>query len=72
MLEHSEYKGHLYGTSVDSVNAVLKEGKICVLDLEPQVCWMRGFLMVTLRVELSLVALEGVFSSGHKKTELSR
>ncbi|XP_049629210.1 MAGUK p55 subfamily member 4 [Suncus etruscus] len=36
MLEHSEYKGHLYGTSVDSVNAVLEEGKICVLDLEPQ------------------------------------
>ncbi|XP_055967945.1 MAGUK p55 subfamily member 4 [Sorex fumeus] len=36
MLEHGKYKGHLYGTSVDAVKAVLEEGKICVLDLEPQ------------------------------------
>ncbi|KAM6178369.1 MAGUK p55 subfamily member 4 [Rhynchocyon petersi] len=36
MLEYGEYKGHLYGTSVDAVQAVLDEGKICVLDLEPQ------------------------------------
>lgn len=37
MLEHGEYKGHLYGTSVDAVQTVLDEGKICVMDLEPQV-----------------------------------
>ncbi|XP_007933319.1 MAGUK p55 subfamily member 4 [Orycteropus afer afer] len=36
MLEYGEYKGHLYGTSVDSVQAVLDEGKVCVMDLEPQ------------------------------------
>uniref|UniRef100_A0A8C9A274 MAGUK p55 subfamily member 4 n=1 Tax=Prolemur simus TaxID=1328070 RepID=A0A8C9A274_PROSS len=36
MLEHGEYKGHLYGTSVDAVQAVLDEGKICIMDLEPQ------------------------------------
>ncbi|XP_054442183.1 MAGUK p55 subfamily member 4 [Pteronotus mesoamericanus] len=36
MLESGEYKGHLYGTSVDAVQAVLEEGKICVMDLEPQ------------------------------------
>ncbi|XP_017511219.2 MAGUK p55 subfamily member 4 [Manis javanica] len=36
MLEYGEYKGHLYGTSVDAVKAVLDEGKICVMDLEPQ------------------------------------
>ncbi|KAM6174715.1 MAGUK p55 subfamily member 4 [Erethizon dorsatum] len=36
MLECGEYKGHLYGTSVDAVHRVLDEGKICVLDLEPQ------------------------------------
>lgn len=41
MLEYGEYKGHFYGTSVDAVQAVLNEGKICVMDLEPQVglCW---------------------------------
>ncbi|XP_047401730.1 MAGUK p55 subfamily member 4 isoform X2 [Sciurus carolinensis] len=36
MLEYGEYKGHLYGTSVDAVHAVLDEGKVCVMDLEPQ------------------------------------
>uniref|UniRef100_A0A5F9CQF7 MAGUK p55 subfamily member 4 n=1 Tax=Oryctolagus cuniculus TaxID=9986 RepID=A0A5F9CQF7_RABIT len=36
MLEYGEYKGHLYGTSVDAVQAVLDEGKVCVMDLEPQ------------------------------------
>nr|XP_008532287.1 PREDICTED: MAGUK p55 subfamily member 4 isoform X1 [Equus przewalskii] len=36
MLEYGEYKGHLYGTSVDAVQEVLNEGKICVMDLEPQ------------------------------------
>ncbi|XP_036176483.1 MAGUK p55 subfamily member 4 [Myotis myotis] len=36
MLEYGEYKGHFYGTSVDAVQAVLNEGKICVMDLEPQ------------------------------------
>ncbi|XP_073927519.1 MAGUK p55 subfamily member 4 isoform X2 [Castor canadensis] len=36
MLEYGEYKGHLYGTSVDAVHAVLDEGKICIMDLEPQ------------------------------------
>nr|XP_023398807.1 LOW QUALITY PROTEIN: MAGUK p55 subfamily member 4 [Loxodonta africana] len=36
MLEYGEYKGHLYGTSVDAVQAVLDQGKVCVMDLEPQ------------------------------------
>uniref|UniRef100_A0A8C9G340 Membrane palmitoylated protein 4 n=1 Tax=Pavo cristatus TaxID=9049 RepID=A0A8C9G340_PAVCR len=35
MLEYGEYKGYLYGTSVDAVRTVLDEGKICVIDLEP-------------------------------------
>lgn len=37
MLECGEYRGHFYGTSVDAVQAVLDGGKICVMDLEPQV-----------------------------------
>ncbi|PKU48295.1 maguk p55 subfamily member 4 [Limosa lapponica baueri] len=36
MLEYGEYKGYLYGTSIDAVRTVLDEGKICVIDLEPQ------------------------------------
>lgn len=37
MLEYGEYKGYMYGTSVDAVRTVLDEGKICVIDLEPHV-----------------------------------
>ncbi|XP_052049355.1 MAGUK p55 subfamily member 4 [Apodemus sylvaticus] len=36
MLEYGEHKGHLYGTSVNAVHAVLDEGKVCIMDLEPQ------------------------------------
>uniref|UniRef100_A0A8C6K8B3 MAGUK p55 scaffold protein 4 n=1 Tax=Nothobranchius furzeri TaxID=105023 RepID=A0A8C6K8B3_NOTFU len=34
-LEYGEYKGSLYGTSVDAVKEVLNNGKICVIDVEP-------------------------------------
>ncbi|XP_073407530.1 MAGUK p55 subfamily member 4 [Dendrobates tinctorius] len=34
-LEYGEYKGHMYGTSVDTVKDILDAGKICVIDLEP-------------------------------------
>ncbi|XP_071977323.1 MAGUK p55 subfamily member 4 isoform X2 [Engystomops pustulosus] len=36
LLEYGEYKGHMYGTSVDTVKEVLDAGKICIIDLEPQ------------------------------------
>ncbi|XP_060112989.1 MAGUK p55 subfamily member 4 [Heteronotia binoei] len=36
MLEYGEYKGNLYGTSIDAVRTVQDEGKICIVDLEPQ------------------------------------
>uniref|UniRef100_A0A803XYZ0 MAGUK p55 scaffold protein 4 n=1 Tax=Meleagris gallopavo TaxID=9103 RepID=A0A803XYZ0_MELGA len=35
MLEYGEYRGYMYGTSIDAVRTVLNEGKICVIDLEP-------------------------------------
>ncbi|KAM8871826.1 MAGUK p55 subfamily member 4 isoform 1-T2 [Synchiropus picturatus] len=34
-LEHGQYKGSHYGTSVESVKAVLNAGKICIIDIEP-------------------------------------
>uniref|UniRef100_A0A3B4UFC8 MAGUK p55 scaffold protein 4 n=1 Tax=Seriola dumerili TaxID=41447 RepID=A0A3B4UFC8_SERDU len=34
-LEYGEYKGNLYGTSIESVKEVLNSGKICVIDIEP-------------------------------------
>lgn len=36
-LEFGEYKGNLYGTSVESVRDVLNGGKICVIDIEANV-----------------------------------
>ncbi|XP_014325557.1 MAGUK p55 subfamily member 4 isoform X1 [Xiphophorus maculatus] len=36
-LEFGEYKGNLYGTSIDAVKDVLNSGKICVVDIEPNV-----------------------------------
>ncbi|KAG7233912.1 hypothetical protein CRUP_021693, partial [Coryphaenoides rupestris] len=34
-LEYGDYKGNLYGTSIQAVREVLDAGKICVLDIEP-------------------------------------
>uniref|UniRef100_A0A3Q1AY74 Membrane protein, palmitoylated 4-like n=1 Tax=Amphiprion ocellaris TaxID=80972 RepID=A0A3Q1AY74_AMPOC len=34
-VEYGEYKGNLYGTSIESVRDVLDSGKICVIDIEP-------------------------------------
>uniref|UniRef100_A0A3Q1H0A6 MAGUK p55 scaffold protein 4, like n=1 Tax=Acanthochromis polyacanthus TaxID=80966 RepID=A0A3Q1H0A6_9TELE len=34
-VEYGEYKGTLYGTSIESVRDVLDSGKICVIDIEP-------------------------------------
>ncbi|NWI12066.1 MPP2 protein, partial [Crypturellus soui] len=36
-LEHGEYEGNLYGTRIDSIRAVVDAGKMCVLDVNPQV-----------------------------------
>ncbi|XP_015813005.2 MAGUK p55 subfamily member 7 isoform X2 [Nothobranchius furzeri] len=34
-VEYGVYKGHYYGTNLDSVHRVMAEGKICLLDLHP-------------------------------------
>lgn len=36
-LEHGEYEGNLYGTRIDSIRRVVASGKVCVLDVNPQV-----------------------------------
>ncbi|NXE99332.1 MPP2 protein, partial [Menura novaehollandiae] len=36
-LEHGEYEGNLYGTRIDSIRAVVEAGKMCILDVNPQV-----------------------------------
>lgn len=36
-LEHGEYDGNLYGTKIDSIHEVVEAGRICILDVNPQV-----------------------------------
>lgn len=36
-LEHGEYDGNLYGTKNDSIHEVVEAGRICILDVSPQV-----------------------------------
>ncbi|KAI6656705.1 hypothetical protein LOD99_16009 [Oopsacas minuta] len=37
-IEYTEYAGNLYGTSIKSVELVRKSGKICILDIDSEVC----------------------------------
>lgn len=39
-VEHGMYRGHYYGTSLDSVQRVMAEGKVCILDMHPSVSIM--------------------------------
>ncbi|XP_044071775.1 MAGUK p55 subfamily member 4-like isoform X4 [Siniperca chuatsi] len=34
-VEYGESKGHLYGTSTDAIDEVLKRGRMCIIDVEP-------------------------------------
>uniref|UniRef100_A0AAR5Q1T0 MAGUK p55 subfamily member 6 n=1 Tax=Dendroctonus ponderosae TaxID=77166 RepID=A0AAR5Q1T0_DENPD len=34
-LEYGEYNGHLYGTHLDTIRDVIKQGKMCILDCSP-------------------------------------
>ncbi|KAL1006742.1 hypothetical protein UPYG_G00076240 [Umbra pygmaea] len=34
-VEHGEYKGNFYGTSLDSVRSILSKNKACLLDVQP-------------------------------------
>ena len=36
-IEHAEFSGNLYGSSVESVNDVTRSGKMCILDIDTQV-----------------------------------
>lgn len=34
-IEHGEYKGNFYGTSLDSIRSILSKKKVCLLDVQP-------------------------------------
>ena len=37
-IEHAQFGGNLYGTSIKAVESVAEKGRICVLDIEMEVC----------------------------------
>ena len=37
-IEHAQFGSNLYGTSVEAVKNVAEHGKICILDIEMEVC----------------------------------
>ena len=36
-LEYGEFNGNLYGTKLDTIDNVIRSGKMCVLDVNPTV-----------------------------------
>ena len=36
-LEFGDYDGNIYGTKIDSIHEVVEAGRICILDVNPQV-----------------------------------
>ena len=42
-IEFGKHQQHLYGIKSDSVLDVIQSGKMCIMDVHPQVCvWVDG------------------------------
>lgn len=52
-LEHGEYDANLYGTKIDSIHEVVDSGKICILDVNPQVPFEMFYILFTMTVHRS-------------------
>lgn len=39
-VEYGEYENNLYGTSLEAIRQVINQGKICLLNLHPQVRYL--------------------------------
>lgn len=37
-VEYGQYKGNLYGTSLETVKSIINAGYVCVMTPHPQVC----------------------------------
>lgn len=42
-IEHAQFSGNHYGTSVQAVKDVAEKGRICILDIEMEVCRSKTF-----------------------------
>ncbi|TDL23577.1 guanylate kinase [Rickenella mellea] len=49
-IEHAEFSGNLYGTSIAAVNSVQSAGRRCILDIEAQVgCFLNCHVFIGVR-----------------------
>lgn len=39
-IEHAQFGSNLYGTSFKAVEAIEEAGKVCILDIEMEVCYI--------------------------------
>ena len=37
-IEHAQFGGNHYGTSIKAVEDIAKKGRVCILDIEMEVC----------------------------------
>lgn len=60
-IEHAEFGGNYYGTSVKAVKDVAEQGRICVLDIEMEVCefFFLSFHFILFRDKFSPSAIDG-------------
>ena len=55
-IEHAKFGGNYYGTSVKAVKDVAEKGRICVLDIEMEVCiYLRTYSRVVSEASNMLV-----------------
>lgn len=38
-LEYGEHNGHLYGSKLDTIRDIIRQGKMCILDCSPAVSY---------------------------------
>lgn len=51
-IEHAEFSGNLYGTTVQGVKSVGDKGRICILDIDMQVLYVLLFTTAIMNVYL--------------------
>jgi guanylate kinase len=39
-VEHAQFGGNCYGTSIKAVEDIAEKGRVCILDIEMEVCWV--------------------------------
>lgn len=68
-IEHAKFGGNYYGTSVKAVKDVAEKGRICVLDIEMEVCALstHGSSLLIFTIEQPIKSFEFFRESNKSK-----